>query len=377
MEETMPSVEIVPAPKQELVRAEDFMPLMTVAQAVDRKRMMNEFIASVMTEGEDFGFMPGDSRKEKKKVLLKPGAEKLCSIFGLAPRYVKETIIEDWTGADHGGEALFYYEYRCQLYRGDRFMGEGIGSANTWEEKYRWRDSKRTCPACGSTAIIKGKEEYGGGWLCYAKKGGCGAKFADNDPAIVEQKVGREANPNPADLVNTVQKMAQKRAQVAAVLVVTNCSDAFTQDLEDLSTEGIDTGGHAVGTQAAADHVRDQKLANAKKPEPEVPGPLKMLIDNLRGPNWSKYVKNALMLMKDQLETAMPELGAAEARRIAEKYKLGAGSPRDTIITVVLEMYEVAEFARAQAGKLAAERAGVTDAELPEDLFNQQEVATK
>jgi hypothetical protein len=34
------------------------------------------------------------------------------------------------------------------------------------------------CPSCGVVgAIIKGKPEYGGGWLCFGKKGGCGAKF--------------------------------------------------------------------------------------------------------------------------------------------------------------------------------------------------------
>jgi len=39
------------------------------------------------------------------------------------------------------------------------------------------------CPTCHKeNTIIKGKPEYGGGWLCYSKKGGCGAKF-DYDPA--------------------------------------------------------------------------------------------------------------------------------------------------------------------------------------------------
>jgi hypothetical protein len=37
-----------------------------------------------------------------------------------------------------------------------------------------------TCPECGkSKAVIKGKAEYGGGWLCFGKKGGCGAKWQD------------------------------------------------------------------------------------------------------------------------------------------------------------------------------------------------------
>lgn len=39
-----------------------------------------------------------------------------------------------------------------------------------------------TCPDCGASAIIKGKAEFGGGYLCWKKEGGCGAKF-QTDPA--------------------------------------------------------------------------------------------------------------------------------------------------------------------------------------------------
>lgn len=40
----------------------------------------------------------------------------------------------------------------------------------------------RSCPQCGkSKAVIKGKAEYGGGWLCFKKKGGCGATWQDAD----------------------------------------------------------------------------------------------------------------------------------------------------------------------------------------------------
>ena len=45
-------------------------------------------------------------------------------------------------------------------------------------------DNKPLCPECGQPTIIKGKEEFGGGWLCWKKEGisgGCGAKF-DYDP---------------------------------------------------------------------------------------------------------------------------------------------------------------------------------------------------
>ena len=44
-----------------------------------------------------------------------------------------------------------------------------------------------SCPSCGKKgAIIKGKEEYGGGYLCYKKKGGCGAKFKDLPKQVLE-----------------------------------------------------------------------------------------------------------------------------------------------------------------------------------------------
>ena len=39
-------------------------------------------------------------------------------------------------------------------------------------------NAKPPCPSCGtSDAVIKGREDWGGGWLCFEKKGGCGAKW--------------------------------------------------------------------------------------------------------------------------------------------------------------------------------------------------------
>src|ERR1700722_1998632 len=77
------------------VEASNFMPLMSIEQAIERKKQINQFISKVLVDKHDYGIIPGTN---DKKVLLKPGAEKMSSIFGLAPKYVKETIIEDWTG---------------------------------------------------------------------------------------------------------------------------------------------------------------------------------------------------------------------------------------------------------------------------------------
>jgi hypothetical protein len=145
------------------------------------------------------------------------------------------TSIEDWTGAGEGcGEPLFYYRFHVRLTKNGILLAEGIGSCNSRESKFRYRQSERKCPQCGKSTIIRGREEYGGGWICFTKRGGCGAKFPAGDRAIEAQSVGRVLNSDIADQVNTIQKMAHKRALVAAVLIATNASEFYTQDVEDM-----------------------------------------------------------------------------------------------------------------------------------------------
>jgi hypothetical protein len=211
------------------IEHEVFMPALSVQQAVGRFNSVVEFVRTVMREGTDYGVIPGTD----KATLLKPGAEKLCTLFGLTSRFEIIRAVEDWTGEEHGGEPFFYYLYRCHLRRGEVVIAEGDGSCNSWEQKYRYRDAKRKCPACGQAAIIQGREEYGGGWICFRKRGGCGAKYLIDDPVIADQQAGRVVNENIADQVNTIQKMAQKRAMIQAVLLAVNGSEFFTQDSED------------------------------------------------------------------------------------------------------------------------------------------------
>jgi hypothetical protein len=59
-----------------------------------------------------------------------------------------------------------------------------------WDAYAQVKDST-PCPKCGKTGtIIKGREEYGGGFLCFAKKGGCGAKFEKAPPFKGTEGVG-------------------------------------------------------------------------------------------------------------------------------------------------------------------------------------------
>jgi hypothetical protein len=132
------------------------------------------------------------------------------------------------------------YQVRCTLVHipTGRIYGEGVGLCSTLESRYRYRYAERTCPRCGHATIIRGRAEYGGGFVCYQRKGGCGAKFHAQDPTIINQQVGKIENPDIADTYNTVLKMAKKRALIDATLTATAASDIFTQDLEDLSSAG-------------------------------------------------------------------------------------------------------------------------------------------
>jgi len=214
------------------------MPVMDVQQAVARRNAVVQFVQRIMQENVHFGKVPGTS----KNTLLKPGAEMLTTFFGLTPRFVSEEKVEDWTGSSHDGEPFFYFQYRCQLCRGDLTAGEGLGSCNSWEKKYRYRKASAVCPSCGADAISRSRypprgaaEGTPNGWWCRE----CKTDYAYDDPQIAQQEHGQVINPNPADLVNTIDKMAQKRALVAATLIAVNASEFFTQDLEDMAIEGV------------------------------------------------------------------------------------------------------------------------------------------
>ena len=174
----------------------------------------------VMRPNEDYGVIPGTQRP----TLLQPGAQKLAVLFRLAPEYVI-------TPRDLGGGHIEYLVQCRLLHQGTgNFIGSGIGSCSSMESKYRWRGGAFTCPDCGKEAIIKGKAEYGGGWLCWGKKGGCGAKFPESQFTGTPE---RKENEDISDCLNTVLKMAQKRALVSAITTCTAASDLFTQDMEE------------------------------------------------------------------------------------------------------------------------------------------------
>jgi hypothetical protein len=195
-----------------------------ITQALEGLRAIRTFIKAEFVEGVDFGTIPGCG---DKPTLFLPGAQKAMMYFNARPKRVIERI-------DLGqGHVEFILTTKVISRATGQFLGEGVGCCSTMESKYRYRKAERLCPSCGKPAIINGKEEYGGGYLCFAKKGGCGAKFGKGNKQIESQKQGLVENTDLYDVHNTVLKIGKKRADVDAAMTLGCLSELFTQDIED------------------------------------------------------------------------------------------------------------------------------------------------
>lgn len=218
---------LVPAPQLAVT------PAVGAEELVARLDTIKQAMSDAMEDGVDYGRIPGID----KPSLFKPGSEKLGVLFQLD---IQIENVKTWGPGDHltvESKATVYYAPT-----GAR-LGYGEGICTTREKKYGKRKQERECPSCGARAIIKGKKEYGGGWVCWKKKDGCGASFKEGDGAIERQEVGEIDNPEIPDTWNTVVKMAEKRARVDAVLAVTGASALFTQDVEDSTSPEGGSGG--------------------------------------------------------------------------------------------------------------------------------------
>lgn len=187
------------------VQATDSRPL-TAVEIRAQVNLIQEVMKAVMKDGHHFGQIPGAGNKP---VLFKAGAEKLLFTFRLSA----DPEIEDLSTGDG-----IRYRVRCKVCdRTGAYLGAGVGECSSDEEKYRWR-----------AAVCK--EEYDETpedrrRMKYAKR-------RDGGTYRIAQ-----VRTTPADLANTILKMAKKRAQIDAALTVTAASDIFAQDLEDLPEE--------------------------------------------------------------------------------------------------------------------------------------------
>ena len=163
------------------------LPNLVLTSSESKKRIddLNEFVQNSLVKGVDYGMITGFS----KLTLLKPGAEKLCDAFGFSKTVEVVNRIEQWeTG-------IFAYEVKMTLTRKDNGIveAEGLGSCNSKEASFRQQD--------------------------------------------------------PFTIVNTVLKMAKKRALIDAILSATRESGLFTQDIEDFPKQNDFKGGDEPATK--------------------------------------------------------------------------------------------------------------------------------
>jgi hypothetical protein len=205
--------------------------IMSADQMRERINAVQKVMQAVMKEDTHYGKIPGT----QKPTLYKAGSEVLLTTFHMGLRLE----VEDLSSADeirYRVKAVGFHQPTGTI------VGEGIGECSTNEEKYKWRtavcdeewdaypESRRR------VKFVKSWNKRGGGYT------------------ILQIK---QVRTEPADLANTVLKMAKKRAQIDFTLTALGASDIFTQDIEDLPEElrgAADEEGNPIQPGAPLEH---------------------------------------------------------------------------------------------------------------------------
>lgn len=176
---------------------------MAVADIISHVALVQEVMRAVMKTEVHYGIIPGTD----KPTLLKQGAEVLCMAFRVADSYQ----VEDLSTAD-----MVRYRVTCTgtHQTSGVVLGSGMGEASSSEEKYKWRKAYE--PEFNETPANMRR-----------KKSGYNKQKREHYSTF-------QVRTEPADLANTILKMANKRAKIAMTINVTACGDMFGQDLEDM-----------------------------------------------------------------------------------------------------------------------------------------------
>lgn len=158
------------------------------------RKVVTDYIATEMVEGKDYGVVQGKTKSGTeftgKPSLLKPGGEKFCGLFKVRPTFRKDTETVEMLGTTPGIVA-----YVCELVntRGE-VVGEGRG--------------------------------------------------------VYKVNVTNDSDFD----INKAVKIAEKRAQIDAVLRTGGLSDFFTQDTEDMPADSTQKSfAKTTGVPAASD----------------------------------------------------------------------------------------------------------------------------
>lgn len=160
-----------------------------------RVQLIQEVMKAVMIKNVHYGVIPGTD----KPTLLKPGSEVLLSTFQIAP----SIRVEDLSTPDCARVRVFVTGVHSPS---GMVIGEGIGECSSNETKYKWR--KAFDDEWNDTPPDRRRITFG--------------KYRN-----------KQVRTEPADVANTILKMAKKRAQIDMTLTATGASDCFDQDLDE------------------------------------------------------------------------------------------------------------------------------------------------
>lgn len=238
-------------------------------------QVIQQVMAAVMKDQVHYGKIPGCG---DKPALLKAGAEKLMATFRLA----SDPHIEDISGPD---DIRYRVTVRMLTFDG-RFVGAGVGECSSGEEKYKWR--KAVCDEeFSETPEDRKREKWIKGW---------------NKPAFKVKQIRTQ----PADVANTILKMAKKRALVDGVITATAASDIFAQDLEDMPDELRETA------------TEDHRPAGVKEMETSSPAKTALVkkLEDVASKGWAELQKAWSAMSDDDRKAVGSEFG--RIKKIAE-----------------------------------------------------------
>lgn len=270
---------------------------------IQEAKMQNDGLMKLMSEllkdGVDYGKVKGVARP----FLHQPGAQQLALVFQFAPKFV---LISS-TIAFERDPIFISYEFKCELYHRDRgtFLGEGVGAANNYERKYRYRTDYKT-----------------------------------------REKVDFE---DPLDYQNTILKMAKKRAYVDAICNVTGASRLFAseEDLLEPTTPGEGNGekGDPGETLVPFGKNKDKPLKELSTPD------IQWLMSKAKS---DKLKADCEAVLKHRLEKEVEEekIDADTGKKILEyvnsKDEAVKGRSREIVLQFVQErgFNEIAEISK-------------------------------
>ena len=177
-----------------------------ISYATERSDLIKEITGRKMIDGLHFGSaVPTGGyggNGQQRKTLLKPGAELMLMYFQYVPEYK--------TTKEHFGDDVDVSVEVTLKDASGKVVGAGEGFASTLDDRYKWRGAY-------------GKDEYD--------------NTPENQRRVIRNKDKGtnvfQVRQNPRNVLNTVIKIARKRALVDAVLTTFALSGYFTQDLED------------------------------------------------------------------------------------------------------------------------------------------------